>query len=165
MAACACWQRLPTSPRPSGRCGELPVDLLILDLQLKIGTGFGVLESIGNNRPTTVVMTNYALPQYRERARQLGVEHFLNKEKDFERLPEIVADIRAARCSRCRVSPAAHPAGSRQHDAACRWGCASRCSACRPRPPCGSASASGHANRSWCPSPPARRGHRPRFPA
>jgi DNA-binding NarL/FixJ family response regulator len=74
---------------------ELPVDLLILDLQLKIGTGFGVLESIGANRPTTVVMTNYALPQYRERAKQLGVEFFLNKEKDFERLPEIVAGIQA----------------------------------------------------------------------
>jgi DNA-binding NarL/FixJ family response regulator len=74
---------------------DLPVDLLILDLQLKIGTGFGVLESIGANRPTTVVMTNYALPQYRERARQLGVEYFLNKEKDFERLPEIVAGIQA----------------------------------------------------------------------
>jgi CheY-like chemotaxis protein len=75
---------------------ELPVDLLILDLQLKVGTGFGVLESVGPNRPTTIVMTNYALPQYRERARQLGVEHFLNKERDFERLPEIVAEIRAA---------------------------------------------------------------------
>ncbi len=74
---------------------ELPVDLLILDLQLKIGTGFGVLESIGPDRPTTVVMTNYALPQYRERAKQLGVEYFLNKEKDFERLPEIVADIQS----------------------------------------------------------------------
>jgi two-component system, OmpR family, response regulator len=74
---------------------DLPVDLLILDLQLKIGTGFGVLESIGAERPTTVVMTNYALPQYRERAKQLGVEYFLNKEKDFERLPEILADIQA----------------------------------------------------------------------
>ncbi len=74
---------------------DLPVDLLILDLQLKIGTGFGVLESIGTDRPTTVVMTNYALPQYRERAKQLGVEYFLNKEKDFERLPEILADIQA----------------------------------------------------------------------
>ncbi len=74
---------------------ELPVDLLILDLQLKIGTGFGVLESLGDKRPATIVMTNYALPQYRERARQLGVEHFLNKEKDFERLPQIVADIQA----------------------------------------------------------------------
>ncbi len=76
---------------------EMSVDLLILDLQLKTGTGFGVLESIGRNRPPTIVMTNYALPQYRERARQLGVEHFLNKEKDFERLPEIVAGIRDSR--------------------------------------------------------------------
>ncbi len=76
---------------------EMSVDLLILDLQLKTGTGFGVLESVGKNRPPTIVMTNYALPQYRERARQLGVEHFLNKEKDFERLPEIVAGIRDSR--------------------------------------------------------------------
>lgn len=76
---------------------DLNVDLLILDLQLKIGTGFGVLEAVKANRPPTIVMTNYALPQYRERARQLGVEHFLNKAMDFERLPEIVAQIRAAR--------------------------------------------------------------------
>lgn len=76
---------------------DLNVDLLILDLQLKIGTGFGVLEAVKINRPPTIVMTNYALPQYRERARQLGVEHFLNKAMDFERLPEIVAQIRAAR--------------------------------------------------------------------
>jgi len=74
-----------------------PVDLLILDLQLKVGTGFGVLESLGGHRPTTIVMTNYALPQYRERARQLGVEHFLNKAMDFERLPEIVARLRSAK--------------------------------------------------------------------
>jgi two-component system, OmpR family, response regulator len=74
---------------------EMKVDVLILDLQLRTGTGFGVLESVGLKRPLTIVMTNYALPQYRERARQLGVEHFLNKEKDFERLPEIVASYRA----------------------------------------------------------------------
>jgi DNA-binding NarL/FixJ family response regulator len=75
---------------------EMKIDLLILDLQLKVGTGFGVLESVGARRPRTIVMTNYALPQYRERARRLGVEHFLNKEKDFERLPEIVAQVRAS---------------------------------------------------------------------
>jgi DNA-binding NarL/FixJ family response regulator len=73
---------------------EMKIDLLILDLQLKVGTGFGVLEAVGAGRPRTIVMTNYALPQYRERARRLGVEHFLNKEKDFERLPEIVAEMR-----------------------------------------------------------------------
>lgn len=76
---------------------EQTVDVLILDLQLKVGTGFGVLESMGSSRPTTIVMTNYALPQYRERARQLGVDHFLNKAADFERLPEIVAQVRTAK--------------------------------------------------------------------
>ncbi len=74
---------------------NMPVDVLILDLQLRTGTGFGVLEAVGPQRPPTIVMTNYALPQYRERARKLGVEHFLNKAMDFERLPEIVAEIRA----------------------------------------------------------------------
>jgi hypothetical protein len=42
-------------------------------------------------------MTNYALPQYQQRARHFGVEHFLNKARDFERLPGIVAGLRAAR--------------------------------------------------------------------
>jgi DNA-binding response OmpR family regulator len=74
---------------------EMPVELLILDLQLKVGTGFGVLEAIGTDKPPTIVMTNYALPQYRERSRQLGVDYFLNKAMDFEKLPEIVAEIRA----------------------------------------------------------------------
>ncbi|HTQ35822.1 MAG TPA: response regulator [Steroidobacteraceae bacterium] len=73
---------------------EMQVDVLILDLQLKVGTGFGVLEALGADRPPTIVMTNYALPQYRERALQLGVDYFLNKEKDLERLPEILAGIR-----------------------------------------------------------------------
>lgn len=72
---------------------EMPIDLLILDLQLKVGTGFGVLESLGTRRPPTIVITNYTLPQYRERASQLGVEHFLNKAEDLERLPEILADV------------------------------------------------------------------------
>jgi two-component system OmpR family response regulator len=76
---------------------EQVVDVLILDLQLKVGTGFGVLEALGSRRPMTIVMTNYALPQYRERARQLGVEHFLNKAMDFERLSDIMAEMRSAR--------------------------------------------------------------------
>jgi len=73
---------------------QLPVDLMILDLQLKVGTGFGVLEAIGIKRPPTIVMTNYGLPQYRERARHFGVEHFLNKAQDFEKLPGLVAGLR-----------------------------------------------------------------------
>ncbi len=73
---------------------QTPIDLLVLDLQLKRGTGFGVLESIGAQRPPTIVVTNYTLPQYRERAAQLGVEYFLNKAEDLDRLPEILAGFR-----------------------------------------------------------------------
>lgn len=74
-----------------------PVDIMILDLQLARGTGFGVLEALGRERPATIVMTNYALAQYRARARDFGVEYFLDKAADFGRLPEIVEAIRASR--------------------------------------------------------------------
>jgi DNA-binding NarL/FixJ family response regulator len=72
------------------------VDVMILDLQLAVGTGFGVLEALGSHRPKTIVMTNYALPQYRELARRHGVEYFLDKSVDFDRLPEILEDLRRA---------------------------------------------------------------------
>jgi DNA-binding NarL/FixJ family response regulator len=69
------------------------IHVLILDLQLKNGTGFGVLRSLGEERPAVIVFTNYALPEYRRRAEQLGVEYFLNKSLDFERLPEVIRSL------------------------------------------------------------------------
>ena len=72
-------------------------DAMILDLQLRHGTGFGVLRALGANRPPTIIMTNYALPEYRAKALQLGVEHFLDKSSDFERLPEILASLERRR--------------------------------------------------------------------
>jgi two-component system, OmpR family, response regulator len=72
------------------------IHVLILDLQLKNGTGFGVLRSLGEERPAVIVFTNYALPEYRRRAEQLGVEYFLNKSLDFERLPEVIRSLAQA---------------------------------------------------------------------
>jgi DNA-binding NarL/FixJ family response regulator len=70
------------------------VDVMILDLQLAVGTGFGVLDALGSQRPKTIVMTNYALPQYRDRANRYGVEYFLDKAVDFDRLPGILETLR-----------------------------------------------------------------------
>jgi DNA-binding NarL/FixJ family response regulator len=75
---------------------ERAIDVLILDLQLKQGTGFGVVRSLGPNRPAIIVFTNYALPEYRRRAEQLGVEYFLNKSLDFERLPDVIKTLAEA---------------------------------------------------------------------
>ena len=69
------------------------IDAIILDLQLKQGTGFGVVERLGSRRPTVIVFTNYVLPEYRRRAKALGIEYFLNKSSDYERLPQLIQEL------------------------------------------------------------------------
>ena len=74
---------------------DMAPDVIILDLQLKEGTGFGVLQQLGNVRPIVIVFTNYMLPEYQRLAMSLGVEHFLNKSIDYERLPQLIQEIGA----------------------------------------------------------------------
>jgi two-component system OmpR family response regulator len=69
------------------------VDAIILDLQLKEGSGFGVLRALGKARPTVVVLTNFSLPTFAERAKEMGVDQFLDKGMDFDRLPAVLASI------------------------------------------------------------------------
>ncbi len=71
------------------------IDVLILDLHLRQGTGFGVLRALANHpgQAVAVVLTNYALPQYQRAARELGVRYFLDKAREFERLPEVLREI------------------------------------------------------------------------
>jgi DNA-binding NarL/FixJ family response regulator len=77
------------------------VDVLILDLQLRSGTGFGVLRAMRGTarQPVVVVLTNFALNTYRDSALALGARHFLDKSRDYDRLPEILTEIAAARTS------------------------------------------------------------------
>jgi two-component system, OmpR family, response regulator len=74
---------------------EKKVDVIILDLQLKEGTGFGVVERLGKARPLVIVFTNYMLPEYQRLATALGIEYFLNKSLDYERLPQLIQEIGA----------------------------------------------------------------------
>ena len=76
---------------------EHAVDVIILDLQLKEGTGFGVVQRLGKSRPTIIVFTNYMLPEYQRLASSLGVEYFLNKSMDYERLPQLLLEIHAGK--------------------------------------------------------------------
>ena len=78
---------------------EHDADVMILDLQLRRGTGFNVLRALGESRPTTIIMTNYAQPQYRARAKEFGIEYFLDKSSDFEKLVGILAEIDGRRPS------------------------------------------------------------------
>ena len=78
---------------------EHEADVLILDLQLRRGNGFNVIRALGAACPTTIIMSSYALPMYRARAKELGVEYFLDKSVDFDRLVGILAEIDERRVS------------------------------------------------------------------
>lgn len=73
-------------------------DVLILDLHLRDGSGFGVLRSLRRahaSRPKVVVLTSFDLPQYRREAETLGVDAFLNKSRDYHRLPILLRALAA----------------------------------------------------------------------
>lgn len=76
---------------------DYDADIMVLDLQLRQGTGFGVLRALGSRRPITIIMTSYDLPQYRAAATKLGVEYFLDKTMGLECLPGIFSKISAQR--------------------------------------------------------------------
>ena len=72
-------------------------DVAVLDLQLKQGTGLGLLKSLppGVRPPNTriIVFTNYAFPQYRERSMLLGADFFFDKAREFHRVSEVLAEL------------------------------------------------------------------------
>jgi two-component system OmpR family response regulator len=69
-------------------------DAAVLDLQLKQGTGLGLLKALaqGARPPRTriIVFTNYAFPQYRERSMALGADYFFDKAREFHRVREVL---------------------------------------------------------------------------
>jgi len=80
---------------------DLHPDAVILDLRLREGTGFGVMRFINtlSDKPEVVIITNYALPQYRQQAQRLGARYFLDKTQEFDRLPEVLKQLRETRPS------------------------------------------------------------------
>ncbi len=78
------------------------VDVIILDLHLKQGTGFGVMRALASTqlKPQIIVLTNYDLPEYKNAALALGATHFLDKARDYGRLPEVLHDICEAHLSK-----------------------------------------------------------------
>jgi two-component system, OmpR family, response regulator len=75
-------------------------DVLILDLHLRAGSGFGVLRSLKRTRaqrPKVIILTNFGLPEYRREAELLGAEAFLDKSRDYFRLPSLLSGFAVER--------------------------------------------------------------------
>ncbi|HTQ00318.1 MAG TPA: response regulator [Casimicrobiaceae bacterium] len=75
-------------------------DVLILDLQLRVGTGLGVLKAmqglLAGDSHVTMVLTNYVFRQYRDRALALGARYFFDKSHDIPAMRQVLADLAAA---------------------------------------------------------------------
>jgi len=75
-------------------------DALVLDLQLRQGTGIGLLRALRASRPAgvvVIVLTNYAIPRLREHSLALGADYFFEKARDFNRVREVLEALAAAR--------------------------------------------------------------------
>jgi len=89
------------------------IDVIILDLHLKQGTGFGVMRVLTATpmKPRIIVLTNYDLPEYKNAAIALGAAHFLDKARDYGRLPEVLREICEAHLAKDDAPADAAPRG------------------------------------------------------
>jgi two-component system response regulator YesN len=77
---------------------ETAPHVLILDLQLRLGSGFGVLRGMKDMRPVprVIVLTTYGMFEYQRVAQSLGATVFLDKSRDYHLLPELLAQYAQA---------------------------------------------------------------------
>jgi DNA-binding NarL/FixJ family response regulator len=78
-----------------------PFDVAIVDLNLREGTGMGVIESLralqSVPRPTVVVLTNYAFPEFEVACRERGADYFFDKSTQFGALKVLLQSIQRKR--------------------------------------------------------------------
>jgi DNA-binding NarL/FixJ family response regulator len=71
-----------------------PYDVVIVDLRLREGSGFGVLRALQKSQPDTltIVLTNYTSAAIRKRCAELGVKWFFDKSTEFEGIVDLISD-------------------------------------------------------------------------
>jgi CheY-like chemotaxis protein len=79
------------------RLAETPVDLVIIDIELKQGSGIGVLDALQTDsdrygNPRKVVLTNYAHATMRQRCEHFGMDAFFDKSLHINQLIDYVVD-------------------------------------------------------------------------
>jgi len=75
--------------------GEHSPDVAVIDLRLRSGSGFSVIEHIRamHSATTVIVLTNLAQPEYRARCMELGAHYFFDKSKGIPAFTHLLADL------------------------------------------------------------------------
>jgi DNA-binding NarL/FixJ family response regulator len=74
---------------------ENQADLVIIDIELKQGSGIGVLDALQTDsglygKPRKVVLTNYSNPSMRQRCERFGMDAFFDKSLHLNELIDYV---------------------------------------------------------------------------
>lgn len=74
---------------------QLNPDAIVLDIRLRQGTGFQVLEAIKvpGKPPMVIVLTNFAYPQYRKKYMDAGADFFFDKSNEFDQVVVVLNQI------------------------------------------------------------------------
>jgi DNA-binding NarL/FixJ family response regulator len=77
---------------------ETRPDAVIVDLMLRTGTGYDVLRALqktnGGHHPVKMVLTNFSLPPYEEKAKHYGAGYFFDKATDINLLIETLESLK-----------------------------------------------------------------------
>jgi len=78
-----------------GNIAFIDPDIIIIDIRLKEGSGFLVLEYIYRyfKVPLIVVLTNYPTEEYRRKCVRLGADYFFNKSTEFEKAIYVIENF------------------------------------------------------------------------
>ncbi len=75
--------------------GETAIDIALFDIHLQDKSGIDLLRITQERHPGTIVIivTNQASEETELVCKKLGATHFLDKSKDFFRIPQLVAAL------------------------------------------------------------------------
>jgi DNA-binding NarL/FixJ family response regulator len=67
-------------------------DMVLLDIQLPDGNGMNLLKSIKKSDPAcqVIMLSNCSHEYYRKQCKKLGALHFLDKTREFEKVPMLL---------------------------------------------------------------------------
>ena len=76
-----------------------PVDTVVVDLNLREGSGMGVIEKLRRanmmSQPMIIVFSNQFQPEIKMRALALGADYFFDKSTEFENVKATIRTLRA----------------------------------------------------------------------
>jgi CheY-like chemotaxis protein len=80
------------------RCfDDVKPDAVVIDLNLRAGTGLGVIQGIRKKAPGVppllIVLTNHALPVLESACLEAGADHFLDKSRDFLKVRPLLESV------------------------------------------------------------------------